>query len=296
MKLKHPEKNEQFHVVQFMGGLGNQMFQYAFGRLLASELGIKVYYAKKTFDKIKIDVLGADIDFIEMEDCRVSKSSFRHIVKNGIKQIFSKKFFLRRYEEIEHHRFDEGVFQVQGNHYFFGYWQSWRYLEMLKKHVASIFKFPEIFEQKHRVLLDGFRKDNAVAIHVRRGDYVANPEFNRVHGVCSIEYYREAIRQLREVVSGISIYWFSDDRDWVEEHLISEFGGTFVRGNSDLEDLYLMSQCRHNIIANSSFSWWAAYLNESDGKMVFYPEKWYAVKDRRIEDLCPLDWRKVKWE
>ncbi|HET6995265.1 MAG TPA: alpha-1,2-fucosyltransferase, partial [Chitinophagaceae bacterium] len=139
--------------------------------------------------------------------------------------------------------------------------------------------------------LDEIRSVNAVSIHVRRGDYVNDKETNAVHGVCSIDYYREAINRLSGEISEPRFYIFSDDMDWARANLpISPHLAVYVDNNqmASHEDLRLMSSCKHHIIANSSFSWWGAWLSDYAGKKVIAPRNWFRTLENK--DIIPNGW------
>jgi hypothetical protein len=133
---------------------------------------------------------------------------------------------------------------------------------------------------------------NAVSLHVRRGDYVKNPKTTATHGLCSLDYYHTAIRYIYETVEQPYFFIFSDDMAWVKEHLKIDAPCQYVdhnQGKESFNDMHLMSLCKHHIIANSSFSWWGAWLNSSPEKIVIAPNKWFANQNN-IKDLLPNDW------
>ena len=136
---------------------------------------------------------------------------------------------------------------------------------------------------------------NAVSLHVRRGDYLSNPKSKAAHGTCSPEYYRAAIRHMAEVTKQPCFFVFSDDMDWVRQHLQIDYECQYIEHNSGTEsynDMRLMSLCRHHIIANSSFSWWGAWLNQRTDKIVIAPQQWF-MNDNVTQDLYPQGWVKL---
>ncbi len=133
----------------------------------------------------------------------------------------------------------------------------------------------------------------SVSLHIRRGDYVSNKVTNQVHGVCDLNYYSHAISYIAERISNTHLFVFSDDPEWAKGNLKTEIPTFFVdnnRADKDYEDLKLMRQCKHNIIANSSFSWWGAWLNQNAGKIVIAPKKWFNDKSINTKDLIPEKW------
>ena len=135
----------------------------------------------------------------------------------------------------------------------------------------------------------------SVSLHVRRGDFVNNPQTFSHHGVCEPGYYREAIGKIKEQHTDLEVFVFSDDMDWAKANITTDLPVTFVNGagRQDFEDLYLMSLCRHNIIANSSFSWWGAWLNPNPEKIVVAPARWFNDKNTDTKDLLPPEWVKL---
>jgi hypothetical protein len=137
---------------------------------------------------------------------------------------------------------------------------------------------------------------NAVSLHVRRGDYVSNPDSSRVHGLCGADYHQAAVRRIAEVVPQPHLFVFSDDPQWAAGNLHLDHPATIVTGNDtrrDYEDLHLMSLCKHHIVANSSFSWWGAWLDTNPDKIVIAPERWFAHEQHDTRDLLPPTWQVI---
>ena len=140
------------------------------------------------------------------------------------------------------------------------------------------------------------RACESVSVHIRRGDYLSNPAFYRFHGVCAVEYYEAAVGHLAGAVENPCFFLFSDDLDWARRNLRLDYPVTYVDHNGedkDYEDLRLMSQCKHHIIANSSFSWWAAWLCANPGKIVIAPRKWFNDPNIDTADIIPASWRRI---
>lgn len=136
-------------------------------------------------------------------------------------------------------------------------------------------------------------QENAVSVHMRRGDFVSNPKSNAVHGVCPPEYYRAAIRTMAGQVEKPCFYIFSDDIAWAKDQLKLDFPCQSVEHNTGAEsynDMRLMSRCRHHIIANSSFSWWGAWLSDYPSKIVIAPRQWFLNAPHDVSDLIPHGW------
>jgi Glycosyl transferase family 11 len=183
-----------------------------------------------------------------------------------------------------------------GECYLFGYWQSERYFADVAASIRKDFEFKTQLNSKNDSLARQIRNVNAVSLHVRRGDYVKNPVTLAKHGVCSPEYYRDAIARITEEVDAPFFFIFSDDIQWVKENVGIEYPCKYIDHNSGADsfnDMRLMSMCRHHIIANSSFSWWGAWLAQSPRQIVIAPEPWFDDLSIDTRDLLPDRWIKI---
>jgi hypothetical protein len=169
----------------------------------------------------------------------------------------------------------------------FGFFQSYKYFEHCEAKIRELFQFSDTIKNKinSKYTLQG----NTCAIHVRRGDYLGN----FFHEICHLEYYQDAIAEIKSRENIDLFVVFSDDINWCKKNLTGE-NYLFIEDNSNIEDLYLMTQCTHNIIANSSFSWWGAWLNANVNKIVISPNKWFGDVSRGVEDLLPKKWIQIK--
>jgi hypothetical protein len=191
-----------------------------------------------------------------------------------------------------HFQFWPGLRYVCTNAYLAGYWQSERYFFDCAQTIRDDFTFRLPITNQNTALVDQIKKSNAVSLHVRRGDYVNSPSTYAHHGVCSSAYYHSAIGHILNRVGPAVLYIFSDDPQWVRENLKVSAPCIYVdhnRGPSSYVDMQLMSLCNHHIIANSSFSWWGAWLNPNVGKIVVAPKNWFA-RPVLTQDLLPSDW------
>ena len=205
----------------------------------------------------------------------------------------SEKLGIFREERSEYH---SEFIDLPDNTYLFGYWQSEQYFSGIEDLIRTEFAHKKPPTGRIRDIADNIRRCESVSVHVRRGDYISHPIVRQVHGVCTQEYYMEAIKEVVKSVSRPHFFVFSDDPQWVREHLRTDYPVTYVTYNSAgdaSEDLRLMSLCRHNIIANSSFSWWGAWLNENKEKIVITPRFWFLDRDRQNRDLLPAKWKKL---
>ena len=180
--------------------------------------------------------------------------------------------------------------------YLNGYWQSEKYFKSAENKLRSELCPVNQLSEAGRKMLDEILHCPAVSLHIRRGDYITNPSAAAVHGVCPLDYYYSAVRHIAAHVQNPRFFVFSDDPQWAKGNLRIGFPVRFVETNgpnNGLEDMWLMKSCRHHIIANSSFSWWAAWLNDSRDKIVIAPRVWFL--DRKLDDsnLIPEQWHRI---
>jgi hypothetical protein len=207
-----------------------------------------------------------------------------------------RPYYKRRLVDESTFHVDPKMFLVGPHVYLDGYWQSEKYFKDIEEVIRREFTFKSDPEAWNKVVAQSILCTNAVSLHVRRGDYVSNPLTSEVHGTCSIEYYRHAVDLIAEQCYQPHFYIFSDDQEWVKSNLVFSFPTTYIdknSGESSFEDLRLMSLCKHNVIANSSFSWWGAWLNSNPGKIVVGPKSWFRKQNIDTRDLIPEDWVRI---
>ena len=290
-------------VVTLKGGLGNQMFQYAFGLALADERdGV-----------LLVDSSPLDADSkrsFELDPCRPAPRSIRPPVRWLLQVLRRTPLWHRlgrsrapvyrggpRVVIESSSTYDPTVRTLEGSLILDGYWQSEEYFADHRGHLEQVFDWSALIQDAGDVrLADGIRGSESVAVHVRRGDYVSEPHTHAFHGTCEPDYYAEAAELVRREVGPSRFFVFSDDPDWAEEHLRLPGEIVVVRHRSPPPphvDMWLMSRCRHAIIANSSYSWWAAWLADRPGKIIVAPRCWFrdpAMKDR---SPAPARWQRV---
>jgi hypothetical protein len=189
--------------------------------------------------------------------------------------------------------FDEGLSALGDNLYLDGFWQSELYFSEIRDLLLKEFTFKKAPSPENAKCLSTIATHNSVCVHVRRGDYVSTETGRTRHGVCSLDYYHAAAAYLEKHVDNLSYFIFSDDPDWVAATLQGLKSMTLVSHNvrkDDAEDLRLMMNCKYFIIANSSFSWWAAWLGQFEGKIVVAPKRWYVSTTQSEKDLVPQSW------
>lgn len=290
-------------IVKLIGGLGNQMFQYAAGRCLAhkysTELKLDIRdfknYTLRNYDLNSFGIIqnfatSSDLSHILFPSDRIAIRAFKRV-----------KWNISRVQRIEYIKekefsFQQNFLKLPDNIYLDGYWQSEKYFLGIENIIRKEFTVTNPLTSISRDLAERIKNCEAVSLHVRRGDYVSDPKTNSVHGVCGIEYYCNAIDMIHEKIENPCFFIFSDDPEWACCNIKPDAPTTYVKYNDcskDYEDICLMSMCKHNIIANSSFSWWGAWLNENPEKIVIAPKKWFNSKDMNTRDLLPDKWHKL---
>ncbi len=262
-------------IVQLLGGLGNQMFQYAMARRLAL----------KHQTALKLDITAFQtyrLRFYELGCFNIAQTFAASDEKQSLTLI-----------KEPHFHFTRRALKYPDNVYIEGYWQSEKYFKDIESTIRQEFKVKEEPAGLNKEIGNEIRTTNSISIHVRRGDYVSNPVTNKYHGVCSRDYYQSCINGLVSRVSDPRFYVFSDAPEWTRENFSLSYPVRFVTHNGvekAYEDLRLMSLCKHNILANSSFSWWAAWLNENPDKIVLAPKRWFNRDELDTSDLIPDSW------
>ncbi len=271
-------------IVEVMGGLGNQMYQFA----LYKEL----QYLNKD---VKLDIFSYDNDSkreFELTNFNVdiNYATVRDIMKYGKKcsrvdNIFDKVLFelvYRKknlvYSEENVQKYQPEIFEFD-NVYLSGYWQNSLYFNDVVCSLRQCFKFPNNMSTICRKVAEAIINSNSVSIHVRRSDYLDNE--GRYGNICTLQYYKCAIDYIKKRTENPHFFVFSDDIQWIRNNFIGR-DFTIVDCNSKQDsfwDMYLISICKNNIIANSSFSWWGAWLNSNPDKIVCAPEKWFNISN-----------------
>ena len=204
-------------------------------------------------------------------------------------------YYKRKYVKERSNLFDPNILKITDNAYLDGYWGSYKYFADIVDLLQKDFTVKAEMDQKNVEIARAISGTKSVSIHFRRGDYVTNPQTNAYHGTCSLDYYQRAVKDISKYVSDPHFFVFSDDPDWVQQNFSIPYPLSFVTINSPDEphkDLRLMSLCRHHIIANSSFSWWSAWLCTNKDKKVYCPDKWFNVP-YDMRDAIPEFWKRI---
>lgn len=272
-------------IVQIIGGLGNQMWQYAFLVALRKQFpNEEVYYNTSFFNGYSLHN-GFELDRIfNITAKQASKRNVRRLFHyfighNLYLRIYTHFFPISKTEvrEIESEPYRKEIFEQQGDFYYNGYWADHRYFDKCRDELTKEFSLKEPMDERNRAILAEHREEFLCSLHVRRGDFLKDPDYC---GICDLDYYQKAIDiVLSKIGKPITFLVFSNDILWCKMNLAGSFKDNNViyvdwnTGNDSYKDMYLMSQCHANIIANSSFSWWGAYLNETPEKIVVSPSR-----------------------
>ena len=270
--------NKNMVIVKVLGGLGNQMFQYAYAKALEIR-GFNVELDVSGFKNYKLHG-GYQLDKyqINLQGAKTSTILFCKI--NRLKTVKEKNLL-----------FNSKLLSLKGNEYVKGYFQTEKYFSEIRSTLLTQFTLPsEIENSTQNYKKEITAAESSCSLHIRRGDYISNSKSNAIHGTCSLEYYKKAIQTIEEKHNNVTFFIFSDAISWVKENLVLK-NAVYINHNCvPHEDIYLMSLCKNNITANSSFSWWGAWLNKNDYKTVIAPKLWFTSKENEI--VCE-NWIKI---
>lgn len=289
-------------IVKIKGGLGNQLFQYCFAKLLERKTGETIKLDFSSFNGLKNDYVRVprikkynislqDANAKELGDVLLlphhgNSQTFKY--RGGIlfEAALNRKYF------FEKDRSFRPIDSLTKYEYLDGYWLNWKYVEDIHEEVFKEFEYEGEISSKTQQTINEVAESNAVFVGVRRGDYGAEKSH---YGSFSIDYYDKAIQIIKERVDNPVFYIFSDDIDWVKKNM--EFGKykSIYRNKEDItddfEEFLIMQSCKHFIIVNSTFHWWAARLNRVADKTVIAPAKWFV--DKKPIDIIPPGWIKL---
>jgi len=280
-------------LVRLIGGLGNQMFQYAAGRALAARLDAPLLLDLRDFRRYRLRYYGLDRMRIDARPATAWELARWPIWLRNRRWSGDRLGLTPRWFHEADLRYSPEFAAVTGTIGLDGYFQSERYFAGVRQALLQEFRPRAPLSRHNEQLAETIRTAASVCLHVRRGDYVNDPRTSAMHGVCSPAYYRRATATLRERHEDLRYFVFSDDPAWCRENLSLE-DAVFVENNGAAPecDIFLMAQCRHHIIANSSFSWWGAWLAEAGGTVVA-PQPWFSNTTLRADDLIPPGWLRL---
>lgn len=283
--------------VKIEGGLGNQMFQYAAAKNLSVLHGVDLQLDVSAFNQDKSSGVYTGRKFeLDQLNIKAHISKKNHQTPGLFKKIKDKLSRTRYYFE-QSLNFDAEVLKLPSNAYLEGYFQSEKYFTGIRNLLLEEFEYKvrEVDKPEFAKYMEKIQKPGTVAVHIRRGDFANNKFIHSVHGTCSLEYYEAAIAKIEKLMKPSAFFIFSDDLNWAVENLGKKYEAEFVKLNSNcahLMEMKLMSKANANIIANSSFSWWGAWLNANPSKIVIAPQNWYVepLKNSQTSYLLPDSW------
>ena len=286
-------------IIKIFGGLGNQMFQYAFGKYLSKRNDVDLlldisYFRNQSLRKFELNHLNVkNLQFAEESQIRIVRKE-----SNPISFLFRKlntavsPYYKWSVIEQMNFDFDPNYLKVEAPAYVSGYWHSENYFLGIADLIRSEFDYIKDLAPYAQSISNQIGTGTSCSIHIRRGDYVNDANTYVVHGVCSMDYYLRAIAAINAQFKDVTFFVFTDDIPWVKtSSLFNNTNFTIVENTDNhFEDFKLMSKCSHHIIANSSFSWWAAYLGDFPSKVVISPSKWFKNKLADRISITPKTW------
>jgi hypothetical protein len=289
-------------IVRLQSGTGNQLYQYAAGYSLSKKFHRPLlidrttiapeyparHYALNAFEVESTFVSGLTAFSTRWAASQTFGTAFRTLFPPA-----SGYIIFRDNEKGYEHRFDD---PPEGHLILQGYWQSFRYFTDYENELRQLFRFKNTLTEANALLASTIINSNSVSVHIRRGDYVSNPVFAENLGACDSEYYKRALGKIAIDLSEPKLFVFTDDPTWAKSAINWPADTTHVDenlGHADIADLHLMSLCRHNIIANSSFSWWGAWLGNQPNKLVIAPKTWFKNDATPIDDRLPPHWHRL---
>jgi hypothetical protein len=291
-------------IVKIQGGLGNQMFQYAAARRLSVIQNTKVWLDLSWFSLTDNQ---SSTRFFELENFMLEKNIIKHpeelykLPYNSNKTrplmllnraLFSKNTYAL-YKE-QKYNLNKPVLLAPDNSYLEGNWTTEKYFLDVRPKILSDFCWRNRPSKKNEELILKIESiPDSVSLHIRRGDFLNKVTLEH-HGVLDLKYYYHAEREIKKIVKKPHFFVFSDDTAWAKQNLKLKSQTSFIdHNNSGVEDLRIMKECKHAVIANSTFSWWAAWLNTNNEKLIFAPKKWLADPGMNTVDVIPKSWFKI---
>ncbi len=289
-------------IIKLLGGLGNQMFQYAVASVIAQKHNVPVkmdlrglYAGEDIRTKYELHIFGIPE---EQATHREYFPYFRQtLFKSKVLWNFIKKIKkIRKYRETDFRYNPDLIKNSTPNMYLSGLFQSEKYFVAERDFILNLYSFPELEEKKNIEIADKILNTNSVSLHIRRGEFANDKKINQLIGTVPLEYYYKAIEFIAQYFASPVFFIFSDDPQWVKENLKINHPHYVIdwnTGDKHWRDMQLMSLCKHNIIANSTFSWWGAWLNQNPDKIVIAPKQWFTgqlAEKYDTTDLIPEKW------
>lgn len=283
-------------IARLLGGLGNQMFQYAAAYSVAQKNKTIAAVDNDWFVSKNSTVwhMNYELDCFSISAAQITPNQYS--ITESKPNLLSILQGSKEYTEYREKsmRYDPEVFNLGKDVVLDGYWQSEKYFKQVRSGILNEFSFTTKLQGKNLETKKLITKSNSVSLHVRRGDYANHAETNAFHGLMGLDYYRAAIESIAKRIDTAHFFVFSDEPEWCEKNLKIDYPHTFVTGNKKgCYDMQLMSLCNHHILANSSFSWWGAWLNTNPKKIVVAPKRWFNNASMDAADLVPEIWERI---
>ena len=283
-------------IVRIHGGLGNQLFQYAYSLYLMNKYHLSYIYFNRFHFKGDID-RPLSISYFNLSSFNLINSNFNRFNNSKINKIYNfifnhSNYVIEGFTKLSNEYVPKSI--PDGDIYFDGYWQKCHIVNevenLLRKELVLKLNLSSKILSIENLITS---HSNSVSVHIRKTDFISTQENKSIFALCSVNYYYSAIEYfLNNVNQDLTLFIFSDDFEWVRANLNLKLNHFLVEGNTDNDDLYLMSLCKNNITANSTFSWWGAWLNTNKDKVVLTPEKWFE-NARCDKDLVPNNWIRI---
>lgn len=292
-------------ITELNGGLGNQMFQFACGRAFSLRSGTELLMDETTLldgqKNGKVTPRHYELGIFTLGHNRATAKQRRqffpeNIVRKGLRKIFNYNPVITEGSNA----INDFLVKKTSNAFLRGYWQSEKYFQRIEKTIRKDLEFSASKSEQTKAWAEKINASTAVSVHIRRGDYAENEHTKNFHGLLGISYYEKAMSVIeQQKINNLKYYFFSDDAEWVKKEIIKDNKNYFFIGHNtgadNWQDMYLMSCCKHHIIANSSFSWWGAWLNTDENKMVIAPKNWFAhtAANDQTRELIPMSWHRI---
>lgn len=280
-------------IIKLYGGLGNQMFQYATGRRLSIKNNTELKIDNTDFQPNNYRAYG--LNFFNIKENIASQKEINKINNNWQKLLnkfrpANKQTIIKNFN----YNYNKNILGLRNNKYLDGHWQSEKYFLDIKNIILKDFTLKNPLSSKAQEIKKQIAEKKSISIHVRRGDYINSPKFSKIYHSIDLKYYNQAIKKISKQLENPAFFIFSDNSEWAKKNLSLTYPTIHV-SQMQLpahEELLLMSKCQHNIIANSSFSWWGAWLNQNQNKIVIGPKKWFKFCDDD-RGIMPKNWIKL---
>ena len=283
--------------INVIGGLGNQLFQYAtaysYGKKNNKGIVVDVgQFVNYDVHPLRLDKLSITDRFEKKEKSKIEKLKDKVLSKYNILANMSGYYFENGL------RYDDNFFKKNKIRNLTGYFQTEKYFTTYHNELCELFIPSEPLSTYQNSVKEMIEKSKSLSLHIRRGDYLSNTEALKTHGICNIDYFNRAVNYLiktEEVDNKTKFFIFSDDINWCRENISFTNEMIFVVGDNQApeKDMYLMSLCDNNIISNSTFSWWGAWLNKNKDKVVIAPKVWFVSDKLDYFDIIPDLWIKL---